>query len=210
MRRMRKKDLNILFWCLMIYFIVYILSKLTLLQWFFLIFSVIGFIIIRKIHLKNIRLKEVEERRLELEKQGKLDKLMELDGFEFENYICNLFKELGFDAELTRSTGDGGKDLFIYKENFFAIAECKRFGQKNKVGRPMVQKLHSAILDCNANKGFLITTSEFTKPAKDYVLDKPITLIDGNSLIEIIREVTEENKAHNLMEKLITSDQINN
>lgn len=66
----------------------------------------------------------------------------------------------------------------MYRGNSFTVAECKRYG-KTKAGRPDIQKFHSAIIDCNAEVGYFITTGEFTKQALAYVVDKPIVLIDG-------------------------------
>lgn len=77
----------------------------------------------------------------------------------------------------------------IYKDDLFAVAECKRY-DKTKVTRPDIQKFHSAIIDCKADKGCFITTGDFTNQAATYVMDKPIELINGEKLVRFIEEIT--------------------
>jgi restriction endonuclease Mrr len=57
------------------------------------------------------------------------------------------------------------------------------------VTRPDVQKFHSAIIDMNAIEGYFVTTGQFTKPAIEYVKDKPIHLIDLPKLLDLIEEI---------------------
>jgi len=66
--------------------------------------------------------------------------------------------------------------------------ECKRHNEKNKIGRPEIQKFHSAILDMNAKEGYFVTSSYFTSTAVEYCLDKPIRLIDLPRLLELMDE----------------------
>src|SRR5690625_631214 len=115
---------------------------------------------------------------------------MKLYCHELEDYIRDLFIQLGCEASLTSATGDGGKDIFIYKGDFFAVAECKRYSPSNKVTRPDIQKFHSAVIDSKADKGFFFTTSGYTKHAEIYGLDKPIILINGKRLVKIVQGIT--------------------
>jgi restriction endonuclease Mrr len=60
------------------------------------------------------------------------------------------------------------------------------------VTRPDVQKFHSAIIDMNAIEGYFVTTGQFTKPATEYVTNKPIHLIDLPKLLDLIDEIKGE------------------
>ncbi|MUV38795.1 hypothetical protein JNUCC1_02666 [Lentibacillus sp. JNUCC-1] len=141
--------------------------------------------------------KEAELRKQELERLGNLNSLKKMTPIDFEYYISDLFHQMGFDAHVTKATGDGGKDILIYKKDFHAIIECKRY-VKQKVTRPHVQKFYSAIIDCKADKGYIITTGEFTAQAISYAIGKSIVLIDGRRLIRIIEDITQgaEQGAH--------------
>lgn len=187
-------------------FIAYVLyefakwvATFSILTWLTIGIVVIGGLFLWR-HMNQLKvLKEKEQQRLDQRRLGNLNELTRMDPLKFEAYVCGLFVQLGYEAYLTKASGDGGKDILIYKGNSFTIAECKRY-VKTKIGRPDIQKFHSAILDCNAEKGYFITTSEFTTTAAAYVSDKPIELINGEKLVSLIEEITSRDTApiHNL------------
>jgi HJR/Mrr/RecB family endonuclease len=119
---------------------------------------------------------------------GEVQKLKSMDPTEFEKYIADLFSLKGYQAEVTKRTGDGGKDVILRKGEELKIVECKRYNAP-KVSRPDIQKFHSAIMDTKAQEGFYVTTGYFTQPAIEYALDKPIQLIDLPRLLEMIEEI---------------------
>jgi restriction endonuclease Mrr len=76
------------------------------------------------------------------------------------------------------------------------VVECKHTGT---VGRPVVQKLHSAIATFEFDgpkRGMVVTTGRFTNPAKEYAQrlrqnddPHPIELLDGEDLREVADEI---------------------
>ncbi|HEB54130.1 MAG TPA: restriction endonuclease, partial [bacterium] len=58
----------------------------------------------------------------------------------------------------------------------------------NPVGRPEIQKFAGALQGHRARKGVFITTSTFTREARDYVdrIDSKIVLIDGDDLATLM------------------------
>ena len=115
-----------------------------------------------------------------------------LNGFDFENLCAKIIEKLGWgEVTHTEKTNDGGKDLIIRSQNSEIIyVECKHW-LTNRVGRPVVQKLHSAIITSNAFKGIIMTTSSFTKEAIDYArnLTPPVELIDLLTLTEMAQNI---------------------
>jgi len=90
-------------------------------------------------------------------------------GIEFEKEIEKRFKNIGFDnVKRTSATNDGGLDIIMSSDDGRPIiTECKN---QNKIGRPVVQKFHSAIMTTSEDAlGLLITTGDITKPAKDKI-----------------------------------------
>ncbi|WP_176330250.1 restriction endonuclease [Oceanobacillus rekensis] len=200
-RRGRIKKSNLLLYLMLFtgflliaafYQIVLLLSSLSIVGWLIIGIVITGIILIRRNLKQKRERKEKEERCKVLERQGNLNQLRKMPFRQFEIYVCDLFRQMGYDAHVTPPTGDGGKDIMIYRDDYFAIAECKRFGEGTKVTRPQIQKFHSAIIDCKAEKGYFVTTGEFTKHAISYVLDKPIILVNGSRLVEIIEEATKK------------------
>lgn len=91
-----------------------------------------------------------------------------LDGLEFEDLCEQMFKNLGYAVENIVGVGDGGRDLILHSvDDEKIIVECKH--QPNStVGRPVVQKLHSAVISSHAKKGILITSGKFSKEAIEH------------------------------------------
>src|SRR5437870_621030 len=87
---------------------------------------------------------------------------------EFEEY-CQVLMMTHYrcKVELTQQTADEGRDLIIHDPTGVIVAECKHY-IASTVGRPVVQKLHSAILTKSARRGMIITTGRFSAEAEEY------------------------------------------
>jgi len=127
--------------------------------------------------------------------------LDDLSGFEFEDVIEDVFRNLGYEnVRQADRTADEGRDVIMEEvvdgTRRAIIVECKHTGT---VGRPVVQKLHSAIATFDFDgpkRGMVVTTGRFTNPAQEYA-DRlqqnddphPIELLDGENLREIADEI---------------------
>ena len=86
-------------------------------------------------------------------------------------------------------SGDGGIDGIIKEDRLgldIVYIQAKRWD--NTIGRPEIQKFAGALQGQRAKKGILITTSDFTRAAQEYVslIDSKIVLIDGNTLAQLM------------------------
>jgi restriction system protein len=84
-------------------------------------------------------------------------------------------------------TGDDGIDGVIKEDKLGLDAvyvQAKRW--TNVVGRPAVQAFAGSLEGVRARKGVLITTSDFSQDARDYVqrIEKRIVPIDGRQLAQ--------------------------
>ena len=104
---------------------------------------------------------------------------------EFEGFCASLFRKMGFEAETTAKTNDGGYDIWMKKDGITYIAECKLYSS-DIVGRPLIQKLVGANATQKADKMVFITTSKFSKLAIEYANEQKIWLIDGEELQRMI------------------------
>lgn len=103
-----------------------------------------------------------------------------LDGFQFEELCAEIYRRLGYEVQNVADVGDEGRDLILKTpDGKKIVAECKHWPGK-PVGRPVVQKLHSAVVTLPAKQGMLLTTGYFPKSSRDYVakLKQPIELVD--------------------------------
>ena len=115
-----------------------------------------------------------------------LEELRRLDPYEFEKVVGDYFRDCGYTVQQTKRTGDGGKDLIMYKGGQIYFVEVKRYGKSHPVDRPLIQKLVGACHPVGA-KGIFITTSRFTKEAIDEAHRSGIQLIDGDQFIKMLR-----------------------
>lgn len=94
-------------------------------------------------------------------------------------------------GEAIGRSGDGGIDGIIKEDRLGLDAiyiQAKRWADGNGVGRPDIQKFAGALQGHRARKGVFITTSHFSRDAKDYVdrIDSKIVLIDGETLAQLM------------------------
>ena len=125
---------------------------------------------------------------------SKLDKrpnLMDLNPFEFENLVSNLFSKMGLETKQTRTSKDGGVDAIAFDKRPIIggklVIQAKRY--KNTVGVSAVRDLYGTLLNEGASKGILVTTSSYGPDAYVFSKDKPIELIDGGGLLYLLKQV---------------------
>lgn len=124
--------------------------------------------------------------------------IMNQDASFFERLVMDLLEKMGYGGELsnpsevTGKTGDEGTDGIIRQDvlGFDKIyVQAKHWSYDHVVGSPDIQQFAGALLGKGANKGLFITTSRFSKAAKEYV-DKQknanIVLVDGNMLTKLM------------------------
>jgi restriction system protein len=113
----------------------------------------------------------------------------------FEHLVVDLLVAMGYggsrkDAgQAVGQSGDGGVDGIIKEDKLgldIVYIQAKRW--EGAVGRPIVQAFAGSLEGQRARKGVLITTSQFTADAKDYVnrIEKKIILIDGEQLAQLM------------------------
>lgn len=128
--------------------------------------------------------------------------LDDLSGLEFETKMTTAFEKYdGYhNVHQTQLTGDEGRDILMREtvngRERAVVVECKH---KDQVGRPAVQKLHSAILSYEYSgpiRGMLVTSGRFSPQAREHVehlrrnVDgTEIELVDGAQLEKIATEI---------------------
>ena len=96
------------------------------------------------------------------------------------------------DASVTGKSGDGGIDGIIKEDKLGLDVVCiqaKRWD--GSVGRPVIQGFVGSMDYIRAKKGVILTTSQFTKDALDFVdriEGKKVVLIDGPKLADLMIE----------------------
>lgn len=125
-----------------------------------------------------------------------LETLIKMEPSAFERLTQRFLRESGFiQVEVTGRSGDGGIDGRGIMRlggllSFHVIFQCKRW--QGAVGAGQVRDFRGAMVG-RADKGLLVTTGTFTKDAvREATRDgaPAIDLIDGDQLVEKLRELT--------------------
>jgi restriction system protein len=90
-----------------------------------------------------------------------------MDPFDFERHVMSYFQDAGLFAWVTKKSNDAGVDGFARHSNGLIVVQCKRNSEENNVGRPTVQQFKGVVEENEAWKGFIVTTSRFTREAMD-------------------------------------------
>ena len=127
--------------------------------------------------------------------------LDEISGFEFEDVMEDVFRNLGYEnVRQAERIADEGRDILMEEQidgnRRAVVVECKH---TETVGRPVLQKLHSAVATYDYDgpkRGMVATTGRFTAPAREYAEELrqnddpyPIELLDGTDLREVADKV---------------------
>lgn len=116
-----------------------------------------------------------------------IDALSSLKPAEFEEYIATLYRKLGYKTKIVGGSHDGGVDVIAEKGGVDSLIQCKRYS-KSKVTVHDVRDFYGALANkLSRSKGVFITTNIFTSEAEKFVENKPIELVDGHGLIDLIK-----------------------
>lgn len=113
---------------------------------------------------------------------------------DFEHLIRELFeKEFnndGSEVKVTQASRDGGVDAIAFDPDPIRggkiVIQAKRY--TNTVGVAAVRDLYGTVLNEGANKGILVTTSDFGPDSYQFAKGKPLTLLNGGNLLILLEK----------------------
>lgn len=120
-----------------------------------------------------------------------IKKLHALDPDMFERFIADCWQQLGWETRVIGGSNDLGIDIIAEQHEIAArkhVIQAKRWNPSNLVGLADVQRYNTIKQQEDADEGYLITTSSFTREARDVGQDLQVKLIDGDGLAELIRQ----------------------
>ncbi|KND29492.1 restriction endonuclease [Streptomyces acidiscabies] len=114
--------------------------------------------------------------------------LYAMDPIAFEELVAELFRAMGMEAVTTQRSGDGGVDVDATDpmpvRGGAIVVQVKRY--RNTVSPSAVRDLYGTVLDKGVNKGVLVTTSSFGPGSRDFATGKPLELISGPELVDLL------------------------
>jgi restriction system protein len=129
------------------------------------------------------------ERQL-LDGQEDLTTIRALSWQRFETLVAEAYRRQGY--AVSRSSGDGGPDggvdLVLRKDAGTILVQCKQW-KVWKVGVPVVREVFGVLAARKVQRAVIVTSGIFTQEARMFAAGKPIDLVEGLQLADLIRAV---------------------
>ncbi len=121
-----------------------------------------------------------------VETQISIDDIDLMNGYDFEDFVGELFSKLGYKTTVTKSSEDQGTDVIAENEKIRIGVQAKC--SSDKVTKKAVQEIIGALKFCSCDKGIVVTNSTYTKSARELADANDIILWDRIKLTEKIEE----------------------
>lgn len=109
----------------------------------------------------------------------------------FEELVGEAFRRQGYVVEETGLGGaDGGIDLVLRGHGRRVLVQCKQW-RRRRVPVNVVREMYGLLQHHGADEVQIATVGGFTRDAERFARGKPIRLIDGQTLLAMIRDVQE-------------------
>ena len=126
-------------------------------------------------------------KRRQLDSQSGIDSIRQLSPKEFEELLAEAYRRSGYVVRENTSLGpDGGVDLTIEKGGNRYLVQAKHW-KVFKVGVKVVREMFGLMVAEGASGVIIVTSGMFTQEAENFAQDKPIDLVAGDQLVEMIR-----------------------
>ncbi len=117
-----------------------------------------------------------------------------MDWEDFEHLIREIFEKefsySGGEVKVTQASRDGGVDAVAFDPDPIrggkVVIQAKRYA--HTVGVSAVRDLYGTLMNEGANKGILVTTSDYGPDAYEFAKGKPLTLLSGSNLLHLLEK----------------------
>lgn len=121
-----------------------------------------------------------------------LESIAALGWHDFERLVGEAYRRRGYAVEETGLGGaDGGIDLILRRDGRRILVQCKQW-RRERVPVNVVREMYGLLAHHRADEVRIAALGGFTPDAARFAQDKPIELIDGPALLEIIQDVRAE------------------
>ena len=127
-----------------------------------------------------------------LDRQRGIESIRRLSWREFEELVAEAFRRDGYSVTENVAAGaDGGVDVRLRKDGRPYLVQCKHWA-RSRVGVPVVREMFGVMTAESAAGVFVVCTGGFTAEAREFARAKPITLVDGTALVEMVDRVRQD------------------
>ncbi|MDQ3444399.1 MAG: restriction endonuclease [Chloroflexota bacterium] len=123
-----------------------------------------------------------------------MQELLKLSPSDFEMWTVDYLRSRGFNSVVrVGGAGDLGVDVRCRNDlGEITVVQCKRYSPDNKVGSKDIQHFFAMMIHHNAVHGIFVTTSSYTRGARELALARKIELVNGAQLVESLNRQNQE------------------
>lgn len=133
---------------------------------------------------------------MELSQQKVINQLTQIDEYEFEQFIADLWERQGWSTKVTQGSNDRGIDIIATKTHPFfqkQVIQAKKYSTDNTIGSPAIQQYSSLQhQEDGVDAVVIVTTSSFSSPARKTARDLNVKLVNGKKLHNILSDTNSE------------------
>lgn len=131
-----------------------------------------------------------QEKRAKIAAGATLNAFDSMAGVEFEEFMADFFRHVGYEARTTPGSGDQGMDLFLQKGGRTVAVQAKRYS--SPVGNKAVQEALSGRAFYETDEAWVVTNNSFTPKARELASKTGVRLLDGGEIVAWIMRTTKE------------------
>lgn len=136
-----------------------------------------------------------KRRALLVDQQTSLETIKSVSWKEFEFLVAEAYRRQGYRVDFSLNQGaDGGVDLVLHKDGRTSLVQCKQW-KVFFVGAPVIREMFGLMTAEHADEVIVVTSGKFTAEAEKFAAGKPIQLVDGPRLLELVKQV-QTGKSH--------------
>ena len=121
------------------------------------------------------------------------ERLAALRNMPWENFglvISEAYRRQGYTVE---ESGSGAFDFKLARNGQITLVQCRRW-KVNQVGVKPVRELYETMDQQGAFNAVCIAAGEFSGSARDFAAGKPVTLLNGAALVELVDTIEKTNR----------------
>jgi restriction system protein len=145
-------------------------------------------VVIPKIEGKNLPIKfyanihaDIDLKASQVELQTKFTE--ELTPLEYENFVAATLNDNGWEARLTKASGDQGVDVIAKKESWSVAIQCKLYS--NAVGNAAVQEVIAGKVFEGTAYAAVVSNSTYTRAAQQLAASAGVLLLHHEDLPDL-------------------------
>lgn len=124
-----------------------------------------------------------------LETRSGIESIRDMSWQNFERLVGETFRRKGYSIEERGGAGaDGGVDLILRLDGRKFLVQCKRW-KTLSISVSHIRELFGVMVAEGAHGCIFVTSGDYTAEAYAFAQGKPIRLVDGAKLVEMMAEV---------------------